>query len=125
MITIIDAQKNLTTALTQSTISAQRHSERTTREANVSARRSRDVTEAVEKYKAGLEEALSKVKSLENTVEELQAMLKELGKPFPMDPHEQLWGAVSAVFKSWMTPRAIAYREINDIPEEWGTAVNV
>ena len=80
LITIIDTQKNLTAALTQSTISAQRHSERTTREANVSARRSRDVTEAVEKYKAGLEEALSKVKSLENTVEELQAMLEESGK---------------------------------------------
>ena len=51
-----------------------------TREANVSARRSRDVTEAAAKYKAGLEEALAKVKSLENTVEELQAMLEESDK---------------------------------------------
>ena len=54
----------------------QRHSERTTREANVSTRRSQDATEAVAKYKASLEEALGKAKSLENTVEELQAMLQ-------------------------------------------------
>lgn len=50
---------------------------------------------------------------------------RELGKPFPMDPQEQLWGAIGAVFKSWMVPRAITYRNINDIPEQWGTAVNV
>ncbi|MDB5490522.1 MAG: ppdK [Micavibrio sp.] len=50
---------------------------------------------------------------------------KKMGKPFPMDPQEQLWGAIGAVFKSWMTPRAITYRRIHDIPEEWGTAVNV
>lgn len=47
------------------------------------------------------------------------------GKPFPQDPREQLWGAIGAVFKSWMTPRAVTYRKINSIPEEWGTAVNV
>ncbi len=50
---------------------------------------------------------------------------KELGKPFPSDPHEQLWGAVGAVFSSWMVPRAITYRKIHEIPENWGTAVNV
>ncbi len=50
---------------------------------------------------------------------------RELGKPFPMDPQEQLWGAIDAVFSSWMVPRAIKYRQINDIPEGWGTAVNV
>ncbi len=50
---------------------------------------------------------------------------KELGRPFPQDPHEQLWGAIGAVFSSWMTPRAIKYRELNDIPADWGTAVNV
>jgi pyruvate,orthophosphate dikinase len=49
----------------------------------------------------------------------------ELGKPFPSDPKEQLWGAISAVFDSWMVPRAITYRRINDISEKWGTAVNV
>ena len=50
---------------------------------------------------------------------------RELGKPFPDDPKEQLWGAISAVFQSWMVPRAITYRKINDIPADWGTAVNV
>ncbi|MBL25135.1 MAG: pyruvate, phosphate dikinase [Rhodospirillaceae bacterium] len=48
-----------------------------------------------------------------------------LGKPFPQDPAEQLWGAIGAVFSSWMVPRAITYRKLNDIPEDWGTAVNV
>ena len=47
------------------------------------------------------------------------------GKPFPQDPREQLWGAIGAVFGSWMNPRAITYRALNDIPAEWGTAVNV
>ena len=47
------------------------------------------------------------------------------GKPFPQDPHEQLWGAIGAVFKSWMGARAITYRKLNNIPEDWGTAVNV
>ncbi|MEZ5918936.1 MAG: pyruvate, phosphate dikinase [Alphaproteobacteria bacterium] len=50
---------------------------------------------------------------------------RELGRPFPTDPMEQLWGAISAVFSSWMVPRAITYRKIHDIPESWGTAVNV
>lgn len=50
---------------------------------------------------------------------------RELGKPFPMDVNEQLWGAIGAVFDSWQTPRAVTYRNIHDIPEEWGTAVNV
>ncbi len=50
---------------------------------------------------------------------------RELGRPFPVDVHEQLWGAVGAVFNSWMTPRAITYRRLNEIPESWGTAVNV
>ncbi|WP_309083677.1 pyruvate, phosphate dikinase [Chelativorans sp.] len=49
----------------------------------------------------------------------------ELGKPFPQDPREQLWGAIGAVFSSWMNPRAITYRRLHDIPESWGTAVNV
>jgi pyruvate, orthophosphate dikinase len=50
---------------------------------------------------------------------------KETGNPFPTDPHEQLWGAIGAVFGSWMNPRAITYRRLHDIPSEWGTAVNV
>ncbi|MDY0872724.1 pyruvate, phosphate dikinase [Dongia rigui] len=50
---------------------------------------------------------------------------EELGKPFPQDPKEQLWGAIGAVFGSWQIPRAVTYRKINSIPEEWGTAVSV
>lgn len=50
---------------------------------------------------------------------------KELGKEFPQEPQEQLWGAVGAVFSSWMNARAIKYRELNSIPASWGTAVNV
>ena len=50
---------------------------------------------------------------------------RELGKPFPQDPHAQLWGAVGAVFESWMNDRAKFYRRMHDIPESWGTAVNV
>ncbi|TVQ83643.1 MAG: pyruvate, phosphate dikinase [Micavibrio sp.] len=49
----------------------------------------------------------------------------ETGRPFPQEPEEQLWGAVGAVFKSWMVPRAITYRKLNNIPGDWGTAVNV
>src|SRR6187551_3378193 len=49
----------------------------------------------------------------------------EHGKPFPQDPHEQLWGAIGAVFSSWMNARAVTYRRLHDIPESWGTAVNV
>lgn len=53
------------------------------------------------------------------------AVKKQTGKDFPTDPWEQLWGAIAAVFDSWMNPRAIYYRALNQIPEEWGTAVNV
>ena len=49
----------------------------------------------------------------------------EQGKPFPQDPREQLWGAIGAVFGSWMNQRAITYRKLHNIPESWGTAVNV
>jgi len=50
---------------------------------------------------------------------------KRTGKPFPQEPREQLWGAIGAVFSSWMNQRAITYRRLHSIPEEWGTAVNV
>ena len=53
------------------------------------------------------------------------AVSRELGKPFPQDPHDQLWGAVGAVFASWMNDRAKFYRRMHDIPESWGTAVNI
>ncbi|MFI5029332.1 MAG: pyruvate, phosphate dikinase [Reyranellales bacterium] len=50
---------------------------------------------------------------------------KRTGKPFPQEPQEQLWGAIGAVFGSWMNQRAITYRRLHSIPESWGTAVNV
>jgi len=54
-----------------------------------------------------------------------EVVRRELGKPFPQDPQEQLWGAIGAVFGSWMNQRAITYRRLHDIPADWGTAVNV
>src|SRR5215208_7108126 len=54
-----------------------------------------------------------------------EAVARETGKDFPQDPHEQLWGAIGAVFSSWMNARAVTYRRLHDIPESWGTAVNV
>jgi pyruvate,orthophosphate dikinase len=53
------------------------------------------------------------------------AVARETGKDFPQDPHDQLWGAIGAVFSSWMNARAVTYRRLHDIPESWGTAVNV
>ena len=69
----------------------------------------------------------------ELTTEDLQLLVKRFkqavkentGKDFPTDPWEQLWGAIIAVFDSWMNERAILYRRLNNIPAEWGTAVNV
>lgn len=55
----------------------------------------------------------------------LELVKKLSGKPFPQDVDEQLWGATGAVFESWMNQRAITYRKLNDIPHDWGTAVNV
>ncbi|MEA2783291.1 MAG: pyruvate, orthophosphate dikinase [Rhodospirillaceae bacterium] len=59
-------------------------------------------------------------------VEAYKAKVKaELGQPFPQDPLRQLWGAIGAVFGSWQTARAVTYRRLHSIPEDWGTAVNV
>ncbi len=54
-----------------------------------------------------------------------KAVHKKQGRPFPQDPKDQLWGAIGAVFSSWMNDRAVTYRRLNDIPQSWGTAVNV
>lgn len=64
---------------------------------------------------------------LKELAEKFKAVYKEAmnGKEFPQDPKEQLMGAVKAVFRSWDNPRAIVYRRMNDIPGDWGTAVNV
>ena len=66
------------------------------------------------------------VEDLKELVKLFKAAVKEnTGKDFPASPWEQLWGAICAVFDSWMNERAILYRRMNQIPEEWGTAVNV
>jgi pyruvate,orthophosphate dikinase len=61
----------------------------------------------------------------ELTVRYKEAIKSKLGVPFPQDPREQLWGGIGAVFYSWDIPRAVAYRELNNIPDDMGTAVNV
>ena len=64
-----------------------------------------DLRELVESYKAKVEE--------------------DLGRPFPQNPLDQLWGGIAAIIESWNVPRAISYRQLHQIPEDWGTAVNV
>ncbi|MEM7645295.1 MAG: pyruvate, phosphate dikinase, partial [Pseudomonadota bacterium] len=66
------------------------------------------------------------VDDLKSLVEQFKNQISETtAKTFPMDPKEQLWGAIEAVFASWNNDRAITYRRLNSIPDEWGTAVNV
>jgi pyruvate,orthophosphate dikinase len=67
-----------------------------------------------------------KPEDLKHLVQRYKELIKErLGIDFPEDPMEQLWGSIGAVFGSWDNPRAVAYRELNDIPDDMGTAVNV
>jgi pyruvate,orthophosphate dikinase len=92
--------------------------------------------EDIDPFEAIMEE-LKEARGVENdnelTLEDLQEMVekfkaavkKQTGHDFPTDPWEQLWGAVMAVFDSWETPRAQYYRTMNQIPGDWGTAVNV
>lgn len=80
-----------------------------------------------------LKEARNIASDTDFTVEDLQLLVDKFkgvvksrtGKEFPTCPWQQLWGAICAVFDSWNTERAILYRQLNQIPEEWGTAVNV
>jgi pyruvate,orthophosphate dikinase len=66
------------------------------------------------------------VDDLKKLIDTFKAKIREvLGKPFPDDSYEQLWGGIAAVFQSWNGRRAISYRRIESIPDEWGTAVNV
>ena len=78
-----------------------------------------------EEKKVKLDTELS-AKDLKELVKRFKAAVKkQTGKDFPEDPWEQLWGSIMAVFDSWMNERAILYRKLNKIPDEWGTAVNV
>ena len=78
------------------------------------------------KHERGVElDTQLSAEDLQELVKKYKQIVRTSGKKFPEDPWEQLWGAVGAVFGSWMNPRAITYRKLNDIPAEWGTAVNV
>jgi pyruvate,orthophosphate dikinase len=85
--------------------------------------------DALEQYKDGKNVTLDTELSAHDwreLIEEYKAIVKEdVGRPFPQDVHAQLWDAVGAVFGSWSNQRARTYRRLHNIPEEWGTAVNV
>ncbi len=79
-----------------------------------------------EKHSENIEDTKLTVDDLKDMVNRFKALIKErTGKEFPQDPWKQLWGAVGAVFGSWMNDRANVYRRKYNIPTEWGTAVNV
>jgi pyruvate, orthophosphate dikinase len=79
-----------------------------------------------ERYHADIDDPKLTVKDLQELVTRFKKLIKErTGKEFPQDPWKQLWGAVGAVFGSWMNDRAMVYRRKYNIPSEWGTAVNV
>src|SRR5579883_3384449 len=85
-----------------------------------------EIIEAAKLETGAIEDTALSAHDWRGVVDGYKEMIRrETGKPFPQDPHEQLWGAIGAVFGSWMNPRAITYRRLNDIPAEWGTAVNV
>ena len=84
------------------------------------------VMAALKKKKKYKSDTDMKAEDLKKLCEDFKAkVLEVLGQPFPDDPQEQLWGAIGAVFKSWQGRRAVSYRKIEGIPEEWGTACNV
>ena len=79
-------------------------------------KRDNDYKQDTEITAEGWQEIVAKYKEL---------VERETGSPFPNDPKQQLWGAIGAVFWSWMVPRAVTYRRIHEISDKWGTAVNV
>lgn len=82
--------------------------------------------ESVKKEKGYKNDTELSVDDLKKLCGDFKAIIKEtLGKEFPDESKEQLWGAIGAVFQSWMGKRAVSYRKIEKIPEDWGTAVNV
>lgn len=101
--------------------------------AGIEPEEGKGVRQQLEKELHNMKEARGAKSDTDLTAEDLKELIEiyktkvqeVLGKPFPEDPMAQLWGAVSAVFQSWMGKRAISYRRIENIPDEWGTAVNV
>ena len=90
---------------------------------------SHEFEDILEHYKDGKGYSLDTdltAKDWRAVIVEYKAKVQEAkGKPFPQEPKDQLWGAIGAVFSSWMNQRAITYRRLNGIPADWGTAVNV
>jgi pyruvate,orthophosphate dikinase len=85
-----------------------------------------DIIEQTKSDSGAIEDTQLSVLDWQAVVAAYRTMIQEeIGKPFPQDPEEQLWGAIGAVFGSWMNHRAITYRKLHDIPADWGTAVNV
>ncbi|MHC4798070.1 MAG: pyruvate, phosphate dikinase, partial [Planctomycetota bacterium] len=101
--------------------------------AGIEPKEDQGVRKQLEREMEKLKESKGYKSDTELTVMDLQALVdsykeiikRVLGKPFPDDPMEQLWGGISAVFQSWNGKRAISYRRIENIPDDWGTAVNV
>lgn len=85
-----------------------------------------EIIEHLKEKKGLVDDTQLAVEDLQELVKLFKAAVKkQTGRDFPSDPWEQLWGAIAAVFDSWMNERAIYYRSLNNIPEEWGTAVTV
>jgi len=85
-----------------------------------------EIIEHVKLDQGAIEDTALSAQDWHRVVDAYKDMVQEeTGAPFPQDPEEQLWGAIGAVFGSWMNPRAITYRRLNEIPASWGTAVNV
>jgi pyruvate,orthophosphate dikinase len=92
----------------------------------VAHHRFEEIIETVKIDQGTVEDTQLTAQDWQLVVEEYQAVVRtETGKPFPQDPHDQLWGAIGAVFGSWMNQRAITYRRLHEIPADWGTAVTV
>jgi len=84
-----------------------------------------EILEGVKKEKGVKNDIELGPEDFQKVVERYLAMIEKKGKKFPLDPWEQLRGGIEAVFKSWNTPRAVTYRRLNNIPDDWGTACNV
>lgn len=85
-----------------------------------------EIIESVKLDRGVVEDTALSAEDWQRVAEEYLIMVEqETGKPFPQNPEDQLWGAIGAVFGSWMNPRANTYRRLHDIPADWGTAVNV
>jgi len=89
-------------------------------------RRFEEIIEQVKLETNAFEDTALSAQDWRRVVDGYKEMIdREIGNPFPQRPEDQLWGAIGAVFGSWMNPRAVTYRRLHDIPVEWGTAVNV